>query len=55
MPDPAAAGGGTIEKQNAYRTALRQLENRVKLFTALRIDALDKLALRREMDRIGKS
>jgi arsenate reductase len=53
VPDPAAVEGTEIERRNAFRDALRALENRIKLFVALPIDKLDRLAAKREVDRIG--
>ncbi len=55
VPDPAAVEGTEAEKRNAFRAALRALDNRIKLFTSLSIPALDRLAMKRELDRIGKS
>jgi protein-tyrosine-phosphatase len=54
VPDPAAAEGTEIERRNAFRDALCTLESRIKLFVALPIDKLDRLAARREVDRIGR-
>jgi arsenate reductase len=54
VSDPAAATGDEIARRNAYREALRRLENRIRIFTELRIEALDKLALKAEIDRIGR-
>jgi protein-tyrosine-phosphatase len=52
VPDPAAVED--IEKQRrAFRDALRLLENRIKLFVALPIDKLDRLATKRTVDEIG--
>ncbi len=55
VPDPAAAEGSEAEKQRAFRDALRMLENRIKLFVALPIDRLDRMALKRGIDDIGRS
>jgi protein-tyrosine-phosphatase len=55
VPDPAAVEGSESEKRSAFRAALRALDNRIKLFTSLSFAALDRLALKRELDRIGKS
>ena len=54
VPDPAAAGGSDTERQRAFRDALYTLENRIKLFVALPIDKLDRLALKRRVDDIGR-
>ena len=53
VPDPAAVEGTEEERRQAFRDAYRQLETRIKLFTALPIDKLDRMAVKREVDRIG--
>lgn len=53
VPDPAAVQGNDIEQRNAFREAFRVLENRIKLFVALPLDKLDRLAIKREVDEIG--
>ena len=55
VPDPAAVEGSEDDKRNAFRATLRALDNRIKLFVSLSMPALDRLALKRELDRIGKS
>src|SRR5579862_5829477 len=40
VPDPAAVEGSEVEKREAFRRALRELENRIKIFSSLRIEAL---------------
>jgi arsenate reductase len=52
--DPAAVDGTPQEKERAFNKALRELDARLKLFTSLRLDALDQLALKRELDAIGR-
>ena len=54
VPDPAAVEGAEIERRNAFREALRALEARIKLFVALPIDKLDRMATKREVDQIGR-
>ena len=54
VPDPAAAGGSDTERQRAFRDVLYTLENRIKLFVALPIDKLDRMALKRRVDDIGR-
>ena len=51
--DPAAVEGSDDEKLRAFNRAYRELDARIKIFTSLRIDMLDKLALKRELDAIG--
>jgi arsenate reductase len=55
VPDPAAVVGSETEKRDAFRATLRALDNRVKLFTSLRFPALDRMALKHALDRIGTS
>jgi protein-tyrosine-phosphatase len=54
MPDPAAVEGTEIERRNAFRDAFHILENRIKLFTSLPIDNLDRLAIKRTVVEIGR-
>jgi arsenate reductase len=53
VADPAAVEGTQAEKRRAFREAYLVLENRIKLFTSLRLDALDRLAVKRKVDEIG--
>jgi protein-tyrosine-phosphatase len=53
VPDPAAVEGTDDEKNRAFRIAFQALETRIKLFTSLRLEALDRLAIKREVDEIG--
>jgi protein-tyrosine-phosphatase len=54
VPDPAAAEGTEAQKIAAFRDAYNRLDARIKLFLALPFDKLDRLALKREADRIGR-
>lgn len=54
VPDPAAVEGTEIERRNAFREAFRALENRIKLFTSLPLDMLDRMAIKRQVDQIGR-
>ena len=54
VPDPAAVGGSDAEKIRAFHYAYQALETRIKLFTSLRLEALDRLAVKREVDEIGQ-
>ncbi len=54
MPDPSAVEGTEAEKRRAFRKAYLVLENRIKLFTSLRLEALDRLAVKRKIDEIGR-
>jgi protein-tyrosine-phosphatase len=55
IPDPAAVIGTDDEKRRAFRNAFRSLDARIKIFTSLRLDMLDRLALQRELDAIGRA
>ncbi|MGA7863778.1 MAG: arsenate reductase ArsC [Stellaceae bacterium] len=54
VPDPAAIEGTEEKNRRAFRDAYVVLENRIKLFTSLRLDALDRLAIKRNVDEIGR-
>jgi arsenate reductase len=53
LPDPAAVRGSAEERMMAFRDAFHMLEARIKIFTSLRIDALDRMSLERNVDAIG--
>jgi len=53
VPDPAVAGRDDIARKRAFVSAYRMLEKRIGLFTSLRIEELDRLALKRKVDEIG--
>jgi arsenate reductase len=53
VPDPAAVEGTPADKSRAFRHAYQALETRIKLFTSLRLEALDRLAIKRNVDEIG--
>lgn len=55
VEDPAAVEGSETEKWLAFREAFRQLESRIKVFTSLPIDSLDRIKLKERLDAIGKS
>ncbi len=54
VPDPAAVHGTPEEIARAYRNAFSILDRRIGLFLALPIATLDRLAVQRELDKIGK-
>jgi protein-tyrosine-phosphatase len=54
VPDPAAVAGDESERRRAFRDALNRLEAHIKLFVALPLDKLDRLALQRRVDDIGR-
>jgi arsenate reductase len=56
IADPAAFEGSDAEKAFAFRRALKELESRIKLFTSLPIESLDRMTLQarlREIDKAG--
>jgi protein-tyrosine-phosphatase len=54
IADPAAVEGSNEDKERAFHLAFRELSARIGIFTSLRLEALDQLALQREIDAIGK-
>lgn len=55
VPDPAAADGIEAEKRLAFADAYRMLNNRISIFTSLPVDTLDRLALQKRLDEIGRN
>jgi len=55
VQDPVAALGTDDEKRRAFVRAFNELSTRIKLFTSLPIEKLDRLALKRKLDEIGKT
>jgi arsenate reductase len=54
IADPAAVRGTDEEIKRAYRDAFHTLERRINLFLCLPFATLDKLAIKREIDKIGQ-
>ncbi len=54
IPDPAAVKGTPEEVERAFRDAFASLDRRISLFVALPLATLDKFALQREIDEIGR-
>lgn len=54
VPDPAAVVGSDEEKRRAFKDAFFALKRRIELFASLPIESLNRLALKSEMDRIGR-
>ena len=54
IPDPAAVQGTPQEVERAFRDALLTLQRRVSLFLNLPLAALDDLAMKQELNRIGR-
>jgi len=55
VPDPAAVQGTPDEVARAFRDAFFMLDRRISLFLALPLASLDNLALKKEMDNIGRT
>lgn len=54
IPDPAAVVGAPSEIERAFRDAFTMLDRRIGLFLALPLASLERLALERELRRIGR-
>ena len=54
IPDPAAVQGTPKEVDRAFRAAYLILERRISLFLNLPFAALDDLAMKQELNRIGR-
>ena len=54
VPDPAAVEGTPEQIEKAFRDAFMILERRISLMLALPLASLDTLAIKKEVDRIGK-
>jgi arsenate reductase len=54
VPDPAAVQGSPQEVERAYREAFSILERRIELFLSLPLTTIDKLALKKEVEKIGQ-
>ena len=55
IEDPAAVEGTDEVKRRAFNKAFLELDARIKIFTSLRLDMLDRMALQRQLDAIGRS
>jgi arsenate reductase len=54
VPDPAAVSGTEKEIERAYRDAFMILDRRIGLLLSLPLASIDKLAIKKEIDRIGQ-
>jgi arsenate reductase (thioredoxin) len=54
LPDPASARGSGEEIKRAYRHAFLTLERRIALFLCLPLATIDKLAIKKAIDKIGQ-
>ena len=55
VPDPMSAEGSDSEKALAFSEAYRMLNNRISVFVSLPLASLDKLALQKRLEEIGRS
>jgi arsenate reductase (thioredoxin) len=53
VPDPAAVDGTPEQIEKAFRDAYVTLDRRISLLLCLPLSSLDKLAIKKEIDRIG--
>ncbi|MDD5249363.1 MAG: arsenate reductase ArsC [Rhodocyclaceae bacterium] len=54
IEDPAAAAGGEEAKRKAFSKAFAELNRRISLFVSLPLPTLDAMAIKRELDQIGR-
>jgi arsenate reductase (thioredoxin) len=54
VPDPASIAGTPEQIERAFRDAFTMLDRRISLFLSLPLSSLDKLAIKGEIDRIGR-
>jgi arsenate reductase len=54
IPDPAAVEGSPEQVEKAFRDAFLALDRRIGLFLSLPLASLDRLAIKKEVDRIGR-
>jgi arsenate reductase len=54
VPDPAAITGTPELVERAFRETFTILQSRIELFLCLPLARLNKLAVQKEIDRIGK-
>ena len=54
VSDPAAVAGTDEEKRKALSEVARILRNRIRIFTSLPLDKLDRLSLQKKLREIGR-
>ena len=54
VPDPAAVNGSREAVEKAFRDAFIILDRRISLFLCLPLASLDKLAIQKQIDEIGR-
>ena len=55
VPDPVKAEGPEAARQFAFADTYRMLRSRISIFVSLPIGSLDRMALQRNLDDIGKT
>ncbi|HEY1580770.1 MAG TPA: arsenate reductase ArsC [Terracidiphilus sp.] len=55
IPDPAAVKGSPEEVERAFRDAFMVLDRRIGLFTSLPLATLERLAIKRSIEEIGRT
>jgi len=54
VPDPAGVQGSPQEIERTFREAFSILERRIELLVSLPLASLDRLAIKKEVDEIGR-
>jgi len=54
VADPAAAVGSYTDRSLAFRRAFQESESRIKIFTSLPLESLDRVRLQQRLDEIGR-
>jgi arsenate reductase (thioredoxin) len=54
VEDPAAVEGSDLDKERAFNEAFRFLRNRIRAFTALPVEALDRMTAGQRLAEIGQ-
>jgi len=55
VPDPASVHGTSADVERAFREAFSILERRISLFLSLPLGSLDNVAIKKELDNIGRA
>jgi len=55
VPDPAAVVGTDDQKREALSEVSRILRNRIRIFTSLPLEKLDRLSLQNKLREIGRA
>jgi len=53
VEDPHAFTGSADERRWLIRRVIRELEHRIKIFTSLPLESLDRMAIQAHLDKIG--